>query len=117
MAAHQFLSLVTEDLKVDILHLSPPCQTFSIAHTRPGPHDEMNEATFFAVAEMIKKAKPRIVTLEETFGLTHILDNLRWFRALIQMFTTLGFSVRWKVFNLKEYGLSRSRKRLIIFTS
>lgn len=86
-------------------------------HTRPGQNDELNQATFSAVTELINKVKPRIVTLEETFGLTRQVDTLPWFTAMIQMFTKLGFSVRWKVFNLCDFGLPQPRKRLIIFAS
>jgi len=117
VAVHEFVTVLTEDFRVDVLHLSPPCQPFSPMHTRPGQNDELNQATFSAVTELINKVKPRIVTLEETFGLTRQVDTLPWFTAMIQMFTKLGFSVRWKVFNLCDFGLPQPRKRLIIFAS
>lgn len=114
---HEFVTILTEDFKVDILHLSPPCQPFSLAHAKPGKNDELNQATFLAIEEVLAKVKPRIVTLEETFGLTAKIDALPWFGAMIQMFTKLGFSVRWKVFNLCDFGLPQPRKRLFIFAS
>ena len=117
IAAHEFVTVITEDFKIDILHLSPPCQTFSPMHSRQGKNDELNQGTFFAVEELLKKVKPRIVTLEETFGLTRTLDNLDWFHAMIQVFTKLGFSVRWKIFNLCDFGLPQPRKRLFVFAS
>lgn len=114
---HEFVTILTEDFKVDILHISPPCQPFSPIHTRRGKNDELNQATFLAVADLIAKVKARVVTLEETFGLTLQVDALPWFKSIIQMFTKLGFSVRWKVFNLCDFGLPQPRKRLIIFAS
>lgn len=117
IAVNDFVTAINEEYKVDVLHLSPPCQTFSPAHTRPGPNDERNEASFLATEELIKKTRPRIVTLEETFGLTRTLDNLEWFNAMIYMFTKLGFSVRWKVFNLLDFGLPQPRRRLFLFAS
>ncbi len=117
IAANDFATAINEEYKIDILHLSPPCQTFSPAHTRPGQNDEKNQATFLATEELLKKTRPRIVTLEETFGLTRTVDNLEWFNAMIQMFTKLGFSVRWKVFNLLDFGLPQPRKRLFVFAS
>ncbi|KAK4694176.1 DNA (cytosine-5)-methyltransferase 1, partial [Lecanoromycetidae sp. Uapishka_2] len=117
IAAHEFATIITEDFMVDILHLSPPCQTFSPIHVHQGKDDEMNEATFFAVEEIIRKTKPRIVTLEETFGLTRTPEKLTWFHALIQVFTKLGFSVRWKVFDLRVFGLAQPRKRLFVMAS
>ncbi|KAL8972086.1 MAG: hypothetical protein Q9197_002946 [Variospora fuerteventurae] len=69
MPAHIFVTCIEESYIVDVLHLSPPCQTFSPAHTRTGQNDEMNSSSFFAVEELLKKTKPRVVTLENTFGL------------------------------------------------
>ncbi len=117
IAAHEFVTVIGEDFQVDILHLSPPCKTFSPFHVHPGQNDELNDATFFAIEELLKKVKPRIVTLEETFGLTRMDKNQPWFRAMIQVFTKLGFSVRWKVFNLEDFGLPQPRKRLFVFAS
>ncbi|KAI4139640.1 MAG: hypothetical protein L6R39_006187, partial [Caloplaca ligustica] len=66
--AHDFVQQ-KKDFKVDIAHLSPPCQFFSPAHTVAGKDDEMNTASLFAVGEILKKSKPRVVTLEQTFGI------------------------------------------------
>ena len=103
--------------KVDILHLSPPCQTFSPAHTREGQNDERNSASFFALEELLRTTKPRVVTVEETFGLTRTVENMPYFRSMIQTFTRLGFSVRWNVFDLRDFGLPQPRKRLFIIAS
>lgn len=89
-------------VKVDILHLSPPCQFFSPAHTIDGVDDEMNTASLFAVRAVIEASKPRIVTLEQTFGITHMRFKF-YFNALIQMFTALDFSVRWAIIPLAEW--------------
>lgn len=117
VAAHDFVTVIKEDFRVDVLHLSPPCQTFSIYHVHNGKNDELNQATFFAIEELIKKVKPRIVTLEEAFGLSNMMKHQAWFRAMIQIFTKLGFSLRWKVFKFCDYGLPQPRRRLILFAS
>ena len=114
-AAYQFVALPDplKELFVDILHLSPPCQVFSPVHTVPGRNDVMNFCSLFAVEELIKKAKPRMVTLEQTFGLLH--DRFRdAFNSLIKMFTDLSFSVNWRIVDFHRLGLAQRRKRLII---
>lgn len=114
--AHDFVQISEGDeSKVDVLHLSPPCQVFSFAHTVDGKDDEMNTATFFAVVELVKRARPRVVTLENTSGLA-VLYPL-WLNTAINFFTSLGFSIRWKILNFAEYGLAQARKRLIIIAS
>jgi DNA (cytosine-5)-methyltransferase 1 len=103
--AHKFVEFAKRYpllVKVDILHLSPPCQFFSPAHTVNGADDEMNTASLFAVQAVIEVAKPRIVTLEQTFGITHPRFRF-YFNALIQMFTAHDFAVRWAVVPLAQW--------------
>lgn len=116
MAAHDFAILNYSQLIVDILHLSPPCQVFSPVHTRPGQDDEMNFASLFAVLELIKKTRPRMVTLEQTFGILH-KKFIQAFHALIRMFTDHGFSVSWQVVKFQNWGLAQSRRRLTIIAA
>ena len=100
------------DMKVDILHLSPPCQYFSPAHTVDCPNDEINVASLYAVGPVIKVAKPRVVTLEQTFGIVAIRFR-RYFNSLIQMFTALSFSVRWAIVPLAQWVSSSTCLNMI----
>lgn len=100
---------------IDILHLSPPCQYFSPAHTVAGQRDEANSAAQFMVTGMLAATRPRIVTLEQTEGI--ISRHPHWFAALVEQFTALSFSVRWKVVNMADYGVPQERLRLIILAS
>ena len=95
-------SLKPVGMKVDILHLSPPCQYFSPAHTVDCLSDEMNVASLYAVGPVIKVAKPRVVTLEQTFGIVAARFR-KYFNSLIQMFTALSFSVRWAIVPLAQW--------------
>ncbi|KAL9602977.1 MAG: hypothetical protein Q9219_001502 [cf. Caloplaca sp. 3 TL-2023] len=113
--ADVFVTYLEENYIVDVLHLSPPCKTFSPIHTRAGRDDDMNSASFFAVTEILRKTKPRIVTLENTFGLVERWKD--WLSSMVRFFTALGFSVRWKVLNLAQYGLAQARRRLIVIAS
>jgi hypothetical protein len=57
--------------RIDVLHLSPPCQTFSPAHTIAGKNDDSNSAAFFVIDKLLEKCRPRVVTLENVPGLEH----------------------------------------------
>ena len=116
VSANEF-SNCKRDLKVDICHLSPPCQFFSPLHTSIGKNDELNTASLFAIEALLKKTKPRVVTLEETAGLVKIGLHREYFNAVINMFTSQGFSVRWKVLCCADYGVPQQRKRLVIIAS
>ncbi|KAI5851328.1 S-adenosyl-L-methionine-dependent methyltransferase [Morchella snyderi] len=113
-AANDFVAFPPEELLVDIVHLSPPCQPHSPAHTIPGKDDDRNEASLFCIKECLEAARPRMVTLEQTDG---ILNRQEWFRSLVLCFTDLGFSVSWKVLHGVEYGVPQTRKRLFLLAA
>ena len=102
--------------RVDVMHISPPCQFWSPAHTVPGMNDDANIASLFSCHELVRMLRPRIFTLEQTFG---ILDPRfeHYFNVLIHGFTQYGYSVRWKVANLIIWGCPSRRNRLIMLGS
>jgi DNA (cytosine-5)-methyltransferase 1 len=105
-----------EDLRVDIGHLSPPCQMWSVAKRWLGKNDEMNLASLFSVFGLVKKMMPRLVTLEQTFGITAPKFEAP-FNSLVHAFTSLGYSVCWQIVRLQTLGLPQSRKRLIMIAA
>ncbi|KAI4860128.1 S-adenosyl-L-methionine-dependent methyltransferase [Hypoxylon rubiginosum] len=98
---------------IDFLHLSPPCQYWSPAHTVAGVNDEANIAILFSCHELIKSLRPRIFTLEQTFGILHPRFEY-YFNALVHGFTQYNYSVRWKVVNLLSWGAPSQRQRLVM---
>ena len=104
------------DTKVDVLHLSPPCQPYSPANTNHNlEKDAINIDACFSIADLIQKCKPRIVTLENTAGLLQ-----RWpeyFHRFIALFTAREYSVRWGILDMANYGVPQRRQRLIVIAS
>ena len=117
-AVHEFLQRARHDPPtVDVMHISPPCQPFSHAHTwdtNPA-RDEMNQAALFSVWHLVETMKPRAVTVEETDGI--IVRHNEWFSALINIFVSLGYSVRWTTLKCQNYAVPQTRKRLFIIAS
>ncbi|KAI0528470.1 S-adenosyl-L-methionine-dependent methyltransferase [Xylaria digitata] len=113
-----FEFITSEDVKirVDVLHLSPPCQYWSPAHTVVGVNDDANIAALFACHELIRKLRPRLFTLEQTYGILHPKFEF-YFNALVHGFTQYNYSVRWKIVNLVEWGSPAARKRLVMIGS
>ncbi|KZL67337.1 RIP defective (C-5 cytosine-specific DNA methylase) [Colletotrichum tofieldiae] len=109
------LMLASKDtqMRTDILHLSPPCQTWSPAHTVAGVNDEANIAALFACRSLVEKVRPRIFTLEQTFGIMQPSHD-PFFCSLVGGFTEFGYSVTWKIVHLQTWGLPQTRKRLIM---
>ncbi|KAL2020990.1 hypothetical protein VTK56DRAFT_7764 [Thermocarpiscus australiensis] len=113
MDVTDFITSTDIRYNVDILHLSPPCQFWSPAHTVAGKNDEHNIAVLFVCTDLIAKFRPRLFTVEQTFGI--LSPKFReFFNTFINGFTTHGYSVRWKVVPLANYGVPQLRKRLIM---
>ncbi|KAK8085963.1 hypothetical protein PG994_000937 [Apiospora phragmitis] len=104
------------ELHVDVLHLSPPCQFWSPAHTVEGKNDEQNIAALMSCHQLIQKFRPRLFTLEQTFGILDLRFEY-YFNALLVGFTQHGYSVRWRILRLENWGLPSPRKRLVILGS
>lgn len=106
----------TQHIRVDVLHLSPPCQYFSPAHTHPSAHDDKNIFALYSCNALINKVRPRLITVEQTFGILQERHQ-HYFRGFINDFTQYGYSVRWKVVRLCTWGLAQDRKRLIMIAA
>lgn len=117
MPLDQFLSDPQNGHKrVDVLHFSPPCQFFSPAHTHASAQDDENIFALYGCNQLLKKLRPRVITVEQTFGLTHDRHQ-QYFHPFLQDFTQHNYSVRWKVVKLCTWGAAQDRKRLIILAS
>ncbi|KAG5982440.1 hypothetical protein E4U55_001888 [Claviceps digitariae] len=117
MSVDQFIQEAKDVyIRPDILHMSPPCQFFSPAHTRSCAHDEENTDAILCSHALVRKLRPRLVTLEETFGL-RFKQHQDYFHSLIGDLTHLGYSVRWKVVELCTWGSAQTRKRLVIIAA
>ncbi|KAK5998800.1 Cytosine-specific methyltransferase HphIA-like protein [Cladobotryum mycophilum] len=117
MSVDEFIrTTVGRGMRADVLHLSPPCQYFSPAHTRAAAHDETNIYALLSCHQLIEKLRPRIITLEQTFGIVHDQHD-QYLTALIGDFTQQGYSIRWKIVRLCTWGLAQDRKRLIMIAA
>lgn len=117
MRADEFVFLDrTDNLNVDVLHVSPPCQPFSSAHTVIGKNDDANSASLFAIPEILKRINPRVVTLEEVINI--MSEHPAYFSGLVQFFACIGYSIRWKAMNCVDFGVAqRNRRRLFVIAS
>lgn len=117
MEAHQFFQKPMPFLRVDIMHCSPPCQTYSPAHTvNNEENDDRNSACLIGIRQAVERVRPRILTMEETFGLEHDAHRPNLNRVIMDLIE-LGYSVRWEVIKLSGYGVPQIRKRLILIAA
>lgn len=112
----QFLHLISDrpgEYTIDHAHYSPPCQPFSAAnHNRNVEGDFVNQKALFSLHHLTERLKPRIATIEETAGL--MSRHKQWFDTLVNIFTSIGYSVRWKIVRCQDYGIPQTRARLLL---
>ncbi|KAF8449940.1 S-adenosyl-L-methionine-dependent methyltransferase, partial [Terfezia claveryi] len=109
----QLLRTLDGSILVDVLHISPPCQPYSPAHTVAGKNDESNEAALFAITGLLEASRPRFATVEQTDGILHH----EFLPALLSPFLDKGFSVAYRVLYGSEYGVPQLRKRLVVIAA
>lgn len=102
--------------KVDILHLSPPCQGFALAcRGTPRIGDRDNRCMTY-IGAIVKKVQPRIVTFEEVPEILHG-QNREFFTIMVHNLTSLGYNIRWRTIACVNFGLPQKRRRLFVIAS
>lgn len=77
--------------------------------------NERNQAVLLACGKVIESLRPRIVTIEESDGLTN--RHSEWFGALLGQLTELDFSIRWASLSCSDFGVPQTRKRVFLIAS
>lgn len=107
----------------DVVVGGPPCQGFSLTGKR-AENDPRNHL-FISYLKMVKIVKPKYFIMENVEGLLSYrfskikgIDNEEYINVLPQDVITkealkLGYSVKWKILNAKDYGVPQNRSRVI----
>jgi DNA (cytosine-5)-methyltransferase 1 len=91
-----------------------PCQDLSLA--RMGKRDGLRgskSGLFYEFARLVGAGKPRVILLENVAGLlsSHAGKD---FGVLLSTLAELGYSVGWRTFNSKHFGVPQSRQRVYV---
>lgn len=114
-----------EDPKCDITQINPsnlpnfdfllagfPCQSFSQAGLGLGFQDTRG-TLFFDIAKILLTKKPIGFVLENVEGLVSH-DKGKTFKVIQNTLEELGYNIKAKVLNGKDFGLAQSRNRIYI---
>lgn len=91
-----------------------PCQDLSLA--RMGKRDGLRgskSGLFYEFARLVGEGKPRVILLENVAGLLSSHGG-KDFGVLLSTLAELGYSVGWRTFNSKYFGVPQSRQRVYI---
>jgi len=90
-----------------------PCQDYSIQGRRAGLKG-LRGSLFYEGARIIQESKPRAFVAENVKGLLSSHEG-RDFNTIFNILTqTLGYHVKYKVLDSKDYGIPQSRPRVYI---
>jgi DNA (cytosine-5)-methyltransferase 1 len=88
----------------------PPCQSFSEAGSLRGILDPRGKL-FYEYIRIVKDKKPLFFVAENVAGLLHA-RNKNTFLDIINKLESLGYFVKYKLVNAKDYKVPQDRKRL-----
>jgi DNA (cytosine-5)-methyltransferase 1 len=91
-----------------------PCQDLSLA--RMGQRDGLRgtkSRLFHEFAGLVRESKPRVLVLENVAGLLSSHGG-QDFAVLLQTLAELGYSLGWRTFNSRYFGVPQSRQRVYI---
>lgn len=92
-----------------------PCQPFSTVGKRLGELD-IRGTLFADIIRICEYKKPEFILLENVKGLA-MGKQKPTFEKILNELKRIGYDVRWKILNSKDYGIPQNRERLWIFGS
>jgi DNA (cytosine-5)-methyltransferase 1 len=91
-----------------------PCQDLSLA--RMGKRDGLKgskSGLFYEFARLVGDGQPRVILLENVAGLLSSHGG-KDFGIVLATLAELGYSVGWRTFNSKYFGVPQSRQRIYV---
>lgn len=105
-------SYLPDGIEIDLLSGGYPCQAFSYAGHKMGLND-VRGTMFYYYAKILKELKPKIFLAENVRGLVSH-DNGKTLQTMIEVFTSIGYKVKWKVLKALDYNVAQKRERIVI---
>ncbi len=90
-----------------------PCQSFSIAGKGNGELDARG-TLFYEIIRICEVKKPKYIVLENVKGLT-CKNHKATFEKILNELKRIGYNVRWRILNTKNYGVPQNRERVFFY--
>lgn len=98
--------------KVDILVGGSPCQSFSMVGKRKGLED-LRGMLVYQFIRLVQEIQPKVFIFENVKGLLSHDSGNTW-DIISKAFEKLGYQLKVKMLNAKDYGIPQNRDRLFV---
>lgn len=101
---------------IDVIVGGPPCQSFSAAGRRAGGVTgvlDLRGSLFEQYCHFVNHFRPRAFIFENVRGILQGNKGHDW-QEILNTFTSLGYSLSYKVLDAADYGVPQHRERLIL---
>lgn len=102
--------------KVDVLHASPSCKSYSQANTGKG-EKQLDIDCAKKVCEFLRVLQPKYFTLENVAAYRHTrtdVGEVTAFGHIVETLNQLGYWSDYKILNSADFSVPQSRRRLIL---
>lgn len=116
------IATLTEFPDFDLLLGGFPCQGFSMANPYRGPADERNQL-YREILRILRLKQPKYFLLENVKGILNMggydtpedkrNKTGRIMKAILADLAECGYTVHFKLFEIKKYGVPQKRERVI----
>ena len=96
----------------DILQISPPCQSHSMANANRG-ETENDRALAAKICEFIQVLNPQFIMIENVEG----YRSSNSYQQLINQLDQSNYHWDWQILNSADFGVPQTRRRLIVRAS
>ena len=98
--------------QVDLYVGGSPCQSYSRSGKRLGLEDTRG-TLFYEFAKRIEECEPKVFIYENVKGMLSAGNGeMSGLEAALEVFSSLGYRIFWRVLNGKEYGIPQNRERV-----
>lgn len=107
-----------DNLKIDLIIGSPPCQGFSdargcrIAKNKKG---KLRNSLSFVFLKVVNLLQPQIALLENVKGFsTYKINEKLMLNKILEEFKKINYNVSYKILNTVNFGIPQNRERIFI---
>lgn len=112
IAENGIRNYINGDIEIDLLSGGYPCQAFSYAGKKLGLED-VRGTMFYYYAKILEDLKPKVFLAENVRGLVSH-DNGKTIQTMIDVFTEIGYNVKYEILKAVNYDVAQKRERVII---